>query len=907
MNSSYDDDSTNSAHGRARIPGANGAARYDGYDSAGDGYSSTHAARAPSNGAAGRATVGRASVRPAGGFDEYDSGPGPVAAPRRSGASGRASVSGSGASGRAPVGRATVGAPDELTGFSGDPDRTRSGTTPGVPSGPDRAARVKRLKKARRRNLILSALALIIMLSGLSVVGGTYYFNKVPTPADYNPPQSTTIYYSDGKTQMAKFGDQNRTIVDLKTGVSPWAPEAVVATEDNSFYTNSGVSIRGIFRAAWNNLKGGNTQGGSTITQQYVRQVLDATTTDRTVTLKIKEAVAAMKLDQSKSKDAIMQDYLNVVYFGRGAYGIEAASQAFFKHSAKTLTAAESMVLAGVIKDPSGGFDPAKNPQAAHDRFNNYIKPNMVKLGYLTQAQADALVYPTVITPASAASAAAFGMDKPTGLVVHHVMDELSHMTRADGSQVFPDLKDGGYSIITTIDKNMEQDALNAAGRTQPGSLMVKQPKNLQDALVAVQPGTGRVLAYYGGDRGDGLDFAGIFRDPVLGDCGPKVNGICQGTWSGSGHRPGSSFKVYTLATALQNGISLDSYWNGAKTREFPKEGRVKGSAQGPVRNSGASCASCPLWFALQQSMNTVFYAVGEKVTANKILNMAHAMGINHMWATVSSDGGKTVKPQRIDFNTDNPGQLYGGKYFDTEVSIGQYPVTVADHANGVATIANYGVEAQEHFVLSVSRGGDVVYKEATPKQSLIKTMGLTQEEMDDEQWAMGQVLAPNANNGDGGVRLANGRPAGGKTGTWELATNSADNAHAWFVGFTPKQLAAAVWVGNKGNEQAIKTSGGNRIFGATLPGPMWKKFMDLALKNADKVDLEKKAGTGDTTAGDASSPQPTAPPTTVPPTGNPGGGDNPCQGQLPCVSPTPTDPGGGGNSPSPTRSRRGG
>ncbi|HKT05840.1 MAG TPA: transglycosylase domain-containing protein [Rugosimonospora sp.] len=894
-------DSTNSAHGRARVPGSGGApggnedAPYEHYDPYRE--MDRQPSRASASASTGRARVGgRASVRPAGGYtDGHD--PGPSGGYPGGGATGRASVGG--ASGRASVGRATVGEPG---GFGGpfDPPGTRR---PGRPSidpfapVPDRGAIARaRSKKARRRNLVLSAIALIVMLSGLTVVGGTYYFNKVPLPADVALPESTTVYYSDGKTMMAKFGNQNRTFVALSQ-VSPWVPKAVVATEDNTFYTNSGISIRGILRAAWNNVKGGSTQGGSTITQQYARQVVDATVTDRTVSVKIKEAVIAMKMDQKYDKNKIMEMYLNVIYFGRGAYGIEAAAEAYFGKHAINLTVEESMVLAGVIRDPGGGsYDPMVNKQSAVDRFTNYIKPNMVKLNYISPAQANAMQYPTDVTKADATmtSAAQFGKSEPTGLVVHHVMDELTHLTKADGTPMFTkeDLQNGGYKIVTTIDKNMEADAIAAASRTNKDSPISQLgPANLQAALVSVEPKTGRVMAYYGGDQGSGFDYAGVYRDPVLGD----------GNWTGGHHPPGSTFKVYTMAAALQAGMSIDSYWYGPKSRDFPQENRVKGKL-GPIVNAGASCPQgCPMWKALQQSMNTVFYAVGEKVGANKVLDVAHAMGINYMWANNSA----YPTGQMVELTGSQPGEQLVPSKFSNELTIGQFGITVLDNATGVATVAGGGIAVKAHFVKDVTRGAQTVYSEQL-KQTNLSQIGITSQMMDDEQWAMGKVLDPNAGNGDQGVILSGGRDAGGKTGTWQYGNENNENAHAWFVGFTPGQLATAVWVGNAGTEQPIRTKSGKKIFGATLPGPIWKKFMNAALKSYPKVPMPDKMDVGDPTLGELQAPAPQDTGQQTDPNQG-GGGNNPicaiplfCPSTSPNSSPTNGGNGGGNGFPNP-------
>ena len=200
------------------------------------------------------------------------------------------------------------------------------------------------------------------------------------------PSQSTTIYYSDGKTPMAKIGNENRTIVSLDQIPKPLR-DAVVSAEDSTFYTNSGVDFKGVIRAAWNNFTGGDRQGASTITQQYARNMADLD--GITYARKIREAVIAMKLSQKYSKDQILWAYLNSVYFGRGTYGVEAAAQAYFKKDAQQLTVEEDMVLASLIKQPepnpadgTKGYDPANSLDNATYRWK-YTRDQMIKGGFL--------------------------------------------------------------------------------------------------------------------------------------------------------------------------------------------------------------------------------------------------------------------------------------------------------------------------------------------------------------------------------------------------------------------------------------------------------------------------------------------------------------------------------------------
>ena len=875
MNPSYGD-ASNSARGRARVPGTGG-----GYDP-----------DVPAGPPSGRASVGRAPV------------------------SGRASV------GRVSGPGTMSPQPDVITGPGGP---RGPGDGPGGPGGRGPGRRGPRGKKARRRNIILASLAVFIMLAGGAVVGGGYYFDSVKLPNDIPLPQSTVITYADGKTPMAKLGDTNRTILPSDQ-IPDIVKKAVVATEDQTFYSNHGVDLRGIIRAAWNNVTGGNRQGASTITQQYVRTAFDLEGVS--YARKVREAVMAMKIDQSYKKDDILGFYLNTVYFGQGAYGIQAAAQSYFGKDAKDLNTAEAMVLAAVIKDPEGaeGYNPNKNPAGAKDRWANYVRPSMVKLGYLTQADADKLVYPTNIRKPESTSAGQYGKDTPTAFIVHHVMDELIYHT--DGKFTAQDLKTGGYTIQTTIDKGYEDAAIKAADATVPGSVLANQPPRLQAALVAIDPKTGRVMAYYGGHNGAGLDAAGVWRDPVLEndtDCG----GPAPPCWYGQHFSPGSTFKMYTLATALSQKYSIDSLWYGPASRAFEGRGLenkggklVPTKATPPVTNDeGDACPKgdgsfCTLQQALKLSTNTVYYAVGLAAHPDKVIDMAHAMGIQHLW--------NDVEGKRFDLSDQGDGratwtgaQVYPN-HISPEVAIGQYGITVQDNAAGVATIAAGGVHFDTHFVQGVIRGGQTVYKEVFRRTILAQSAAtpLTAPEVDDETWAMSTVIE----NAGGKNKLAGGRPAASKTGTWEACAiksqcppNHQDwvgkNRDAWYAGFTP-DLATVVHIGSTdvNNEIIGYYQGGSKkesnMFGINLPGDIWKKFMDSVLTGKPKTKLREAPHVGDADRGDPLAPsQP--PPSPTSDNGNGNGNDGPGNPPPPCTLPNCLPSPSGPVFPSP--SKRGG
>ncbi|MER7003008.1 transglycosylase domain-containing protein [Dactylosporangium sp. NPDC000555] len=824
---------------------------------------------------------------------------------------GRASVTGSasvpGSAGRATVGRAVVGSAsvsgppggDILNGPGGPggppPKRSGGRGASGGPSGPSSTAKAKR---RRRRNILIVSIAAFIMVAGIGMVGGTYYWDQVALPEDITLNQSTTIYYSDGVTPMARIGE-NRTVLPLDK-IPPHVRHAIVAAEDNSFYTNSGVDYKGVARAAWNNVTGGDRQGASTISQQYARRWADLEGV--TYGRKVREAVIAMKLNKQYSKDEIMAMYLNVVYFGRNAYGIEAASQAYFAKPAEQLSMAEGMVLAGLIKNPEGNgkgspFDPNINKTTAQERFD-YIKRQMLTLKFCSEADAPTkMKYPDkVITPAEARANAVkvTDIDKPEGLIVHHVLGEVAALkdpatgaliyedTDAKGEKNFDKIRNGGLKIVTTIDKDLQPLAVRKASRNKD-SRMANVRDTMQAALVAVEPGTGAVKAYYGGDSGSGGDYAGYYNDPVLG----TGKDSCCG-----GHPPGSTFKVYTLATALMNGWRIDSRFDSTSPADFPASNRTAKNGN-PVKNAGdgsPSSADCKTWCTLEEvtvlSLNVPFFWLTEKVTAAKVIDTARAAGITDMWATTAAG-----KSEKIDLATQD-GAAVSPKFFQTEVGFGQYPVTVLEQAGGIATFAARGVAAKTHFLKEVWSDGKKTYGEIiNPKRIPNFT-----EQMADDLSTVLQGVPKHY-----GLKMRDGRQIAGKTGTWQYGTNNkgGGNAHAWMVGYTAYDpakkspgLAVAVWVGNKADEQPLKFKDGKDVIGGHLPGPIWQDFLDAAMAQlkAPKINFRPPANTGRNEVGSGISPQPTIP---VVDPNNPGG--NPGQGGDQGNPGNPGNPGGGG------------
>jgi membrane peptidoglycan carboxypeptidase len=599
----------------------------------------------------------------------------------------------------------------------------------------------------------------------------------------------------------------------------------------------------------------------------------------------MREAVLAWKISDSLDKKQILEYYLNSVPFGRQTYGIEAAAQAFFGKTVKKtappeqqITVAEAMALVLMVKqpnpnpaDPKGqpGYDPTYSPEAEQNSRGRweYVRQQMLDLKYLTPEANAKLVYPKASFKPYNPNASN-GVEAPVGLVVNHVLSELTHSPNSQfKGWAWKDIQEGGYKIYTTINPGAQKAAEAAADSTVSGSAMFGQPANLQDALVAVEPGTGRVLAYYGGHDGKGADYGGFYYDQ-------------KGDATGVGRfPPGSSFKVYTLAAALKSGISLNSYWQWTP---HDMQGRT-GKAQ--IRNA-STCPSdknksgvCSLLDSTVASLNVPFYGLTLSVTPAKVLEMARDAGIDYMW---TDDRARQDLTQVKDMSQITPGK------FDTILGIGQYPVTVMDHANGLATFAANGLRAQAHFVKEVKKGDALLYGETLPKPNQQKIM--KQQAIDDLDYALSKISSAKVPN--------IGWDTAGKTGTWEYNNSATENGNAWMVGYT-KKLAAAVWVGNKDKEQALRDKNNKIVWGSTIPANIWQSFMANATKalNDPKVNTKFNPPSfiGDENP-PGSVPSPTAPPAD-------GAGTTPGS--------TPGGGGGGGLvillTPHPTRTRRAG
>jgi len=644
------------------------------------------------------------------------------------------------------------------------PPSRSAGASDGDGGSPDR----RRLGGWGVRRWLAVAMAALVALPILTF-GMAYLIVSVPKSGDIKTAQVSTILASDG-SEIAKIvpPEGNRVDVDISQ-VPVHVRDAVLAAEDRDFYTNPGFSITGFARAVRNNLFGGDIQGGSTITQQYVKNALvgDQRYGVGGLIRKAKELVISTKMSQQWSKDEVLQAYLNIIYFGRSAYGISAAATAYFGKSVDQLTVAEGALLAALIQRPST-LDPATNPDGALTRWN-WVLDGMVTTGALTQAERDQQVFPQTVSPDDAKTANL--TTGPNGLIQRQVVNELLELFNIDQQT----LNTQGLQITTTIDPQAQQAAVDAVDNALDG-----QMPEMRAAVVSIDPRTGGVKAYYGGSDAAGFDFAQ------------------------AGLPTGSSFKVFTLVAALEQGMGL-----GFQVDSSP----LKVDDKLTITNSeGESCGTCNIAEALKRSLNTSYYRLMLKLKngPEDVAEAAHRAGVAESFPGVEhtlSEDGLGGPPA--------PG-----------VALGKYETRVIDMASAYATIADSGIYRRPHFVQKVVNAqGEVLFDAAA--EDTTGDRRIEKAVADNVSAAMAPIPA-----WSNGHTLSGGRASAAKTGTHQLGDTGA-NRDAWMVGFTPS-LSTAVWVGTVKGDKPLVNSWGGPVYGSGLPADIWKATMDGALQGTD-------------------------------------------------------------------------
>jgi membrane peptidoglycan carboxypeptidase len=535
---------------------------------------------------------------------------------------------------------------------------------------------------------------LAIFLGGFGFVAGStlfaiaYFTVSIPDPNSYVNSQSTIIQYSNG-AEIGRIGAQNRTIVPLAK-IPLRLREAVMAAEDRDFYTNKAFSPVGILRALKNNLLGGSLQGGSTITQQYAKTAF--LSSERTIQRKIKELVISIKLENQLSKDQILENYLNTIYFGRGSYGVQTASQQYFNRTVDQLNMSQAIVLASILRSP-GLYDPAFNknngPRLAN-RFK-YVVKGMVSKGWLTEKEAAKLKVPYISPRVTSGS-----LSGPKGHVIEAVRKELIKFGFTD-EQILV----GGLVVKTTLDQQAQQSAVDAVNKQEPKN----GPANLHIGLVAIRPGTGEIVAMYGG------------KDYLKRQLNDATQSIAQA---------GSTFKPFALIAALEQGIPLTSMWNGDTPQTFDDAGKPY-----PVGNYGdEGWGQLSLISATAHSVNTVYVPLGIKVGPDKVVDAARRAGIPESVAMMPTPS----------------------------VVLGVASPHVLDVASAYATFAANGIYAKPYLITQVLGSNKGVLYEGKPQTQEV----FAADVIADLTHALKYVVT----NGSGFAALKLGRPAAGKTGT---------------------------------------------------------------------------------------------------------------------------------------------
>ena len=537
-----------------------------------------------------------------------------------------------------------------------------------------------------RLGLILGGFIFIV---GATVFGIAYFTVNIPDPNSYVNSQATIIQYADG-SEIGRIGAQNRTIVPL-ANIPIQLRHAVLAAEDKNFYSNRAFSITGIVRAAINNLRGGSLQGGSTITQQYAKTAF--LTPNRDIKRKIKELIIAIKLENQFSKDQILENYLNTIYFGRGAYGVETGAQLYFGRSANQLTLEQSAVLASILRSP-GYYDPdyrEGNLERLQARFK-YVIDNMHNEGWISDKRYANIKYPEVKSRVRSGVLAG-----PKGYLMQAVQSELNALGFTED-----ELMIGGLVVKTTLEKLAQQAAVDAVDKESPK----KAPDNLHIGMVSIRPGTGEIVAMYGG------------KDYLIRQLNDATQSIAQA---------GSTFKPFALIAALQAGISLSSIWNGDSPKVFDDVGKPY-----EVSNYGdKSFGDISLLQATASSINTIYVPLGIKAGLDNVVNVARAAGI----------------PQNVALMP------------TPSIVLGVASPRVIDVASAFATFAAQGVYAKPFLVKEVQGSNKGVLYEATiqPQEVFDKSV------MADLTYALSEVTR--AGTATAAVSKL-GRVSAGKTGT---------------------------------------------------------------------------------------------------------------------------------------------
>jgi membrane peptidoglycan carboxypeptidase len=634
----------------------------------------------------------------------------------------------------------------------------------------------------------------VVAIGGLGVLAATDFVDKLPTDLRDTPSaQVSYVYASDGTTLLTQFYEEYRRYVPL-ADIAPSMRRAIVSSEDARFYDHHGVDTRGVLRAFLANQTSGGTQGASTLTMQYVRniqqnsaetpaQVTEAT--EQSNGRKLREMRLAVEVEKHMTKEQILEGYLNVAYFGHRAYGIYAAAEVYFSKLPKDLNLAESAMLAGLVKAPSA-YDPAEQDQSAALDRRNYVVDRMTELQFLSPDLGNLVKSQPIELHLS---------DPPNDCISitpeHNDWGYFCDMFKGwwrkqaafgqNPQQREENLRRGGYRIVTSIDPNLQAIAMDEVVSKQ------SMDSSLALGLVAVEPGTGKIKAAavnrnYSLDQTQNGPPSSAEAREAGGTSGyPNTVAPLLGGGGMPGYQAGSTFKMFTLLAALDMGMPLGTKINSPMTIQSIYPGDGAGTCGGhwcPHNASAAMTGVQTMWSGFGKSVNTFFVQLEQTVGAANAVKMAENLGLT--WHT------------DVDQLMASPEKANGWGSF----TLGVADTTPLEMANAYATIAADGLYCEASPVMSItdSRGQPVAAGNPNCRQAVKPEVA--RAAVDATRCVTGYKAAA----GDCGdwntapsVYPAVGRPVGGKTGTTD------DTRAAWFVGITP-DLAAASFIADPDN-----------------------------------------------------------------------------------------------------------
>jgi membrane peptidoglycan carboxypeptidase len=706
-------------------------------------------------------------------------------------------------------------------GGPGGPIRPGGPARPGGPRGP-RVPNGKRKGSWWRHWTWKKAAAVaggVFVFFALALFGGYQYMSSSATipvalaSANY---QNTTVYYADGKTVLGTFGATNRQDLTFQQ-IPAKLQDAVVAAEDKNFWTEGGISPTGILRAAIHDVTsgGGDLNGGSTITQEFVRGYYDGVGTQQTASRKIKEVFIAQKLAASKSKQWIMTNYLNLIYLGENSYGVQAAAQTYFGQPVAKLSVAQDAVIAGIVQQPST-FPLLSNRAALTARWK-YVLQQMVADGYITQAQMSTMKFPTMLTDKAGSASAGTSIKANNGdLWAPYLMAQVENeLTGLDGVTQ-QQLETGGLKVVTTIKRSMQAQMYKAVSenlnsesiRNTPDATVTSLPSWALVGAELQDPKSGQIIAEYPG-KGQNLPPAQC----KVADC--DVNTAVYAR-----EQVGSSFKPYVLATAVSEGMNVKTSTLNAST-ELCVPPDTKSAVLSSVVPFGTSKCTQPDYFpvsndggevigsakkgggttvqnALAQSSNTAFSDLAHRAGTASIATMAGQFGVN--LAPYKSGGSGLTS--------------YEG---EVGMALGIAPLTVNEQTTMLSTIANNGLYHQAHIIKFWQLGDGTTQQMPKVDQHIVLNPDLDAQ----VQYAMEQTTI----DGTAAQTVTYGQQT---PGTVIGKTGTTTNSHAgFFIGATSQySLVVGMFTSSQdtnSNDNLSMLGGGG--FGGYWPAKIWNTF----------------------------------------------------------------------------------